>query len=55
VRTNTSLQYDGSCTDDLSPFTSGTMDVYIVANQTVGFNVAYGGCGAPVDITAYTS
>ena len=53
VRTNTSLQYDGSCTDDLSPFTNGTMDVYISANQTVGFTVAYGGCGAPVNITAY--
>ena len=53
VRTNSSLQYDGSCTDDLSPFTSGTMDVYIAANQTVGFTVAYGGCGAPVNITAY--
>jgi hypothetical protein len=55
VRTNSSLQYNGSCTDDFSPFDSGTMDVYISANQTVGFTVAYAGCGAPIDITAYSS
>ena len=55
VRTNSSLEYNGSCTDELSPFDSGTVDVYISANQTVGLTVVYGGCGAPVDITAYTS
>jgi hypothetical protein len=55
VRTNSSLEYNGSCTDELSPFDSGTVDVYISANQTVGLTVVYAGCGAPVDITAYTS
>jgi hypothetical protein len=55
VQTTQSLAYDGTCTDDQWPFDAGIVNVYIAANQTVGFTVTYNGCGVAADVTSYTS